>query len=116
VLSGVTALLLGGCITPSIPIPPPEPQAMRFMVNATDGLATFRYQAAERFADAVVYVFNRDQGTGIIATAGPDGSVGPTQPFPAEAGDQVLITFEIGDEASSQCVLVEEGIPSQVCF
>ena len=89
---------------------------MTFGVDANMGLATFEYRATERFADAVVYIFNRDQGTGIIATARPDGSVGPTQQFPAVVGDQILITFELGEDATSQCVLVQEGIPSQVCF
>jgi hypothetical protein len=118
VIGAVLALALGGgCITPSIPIPPPEPTAMTFQVDVTGGTARFTYRATQRFANAVVYVFNQDQGTGIIDTAGPDGSVGPTQPFPAVTGDQVLITFELEDQAASTCVLIRDGTPlgTEVC-
>lgn len=109
-------LLTAGCITPSIPIPPPEPSAMTFAVTPQDGVATFAYRAMERFSNAVVYVYNEDQGVGVIATARPDGGVDPTQPFPAVAGDQILVTFQLGDEAASTCVRLREGVPNEVCF
>ena len=111
-------LVLGaGCITPSIPIPPPDPTQMSFSVAPADGLARFSYQPTSRFADAIVYVFNQDQGVGIIATARPDGGVGPTESFPAVAGDDVLITFDTGDQAVSTCGGVRVGTPSgtEVC-
>jgi len=116
-IAGLLALAVGvGCITPSIPIPPPEPTAMTFTVDTTAGVGTFSYRPTERFANAVVYIFNQDQGTGIIDTARPDGGVGPTRPFPATVGDQILITFQLGDEATSACVRIREGIPAEVCI
>lgn len=102
----------GACITPSIPIPPPEPAAMTFTVNVADGLATFAYRATDRYASAIVYVFNEDLGDGIITTARPDGSVGPTRPFPAMAGNRVIVTFEIDDQSVSECVRIRDGTPT----
>jgi hypothetical protein len=111
------ALVLGGasCVTPSIPIPPPEAQNMSFTVDVSVGTATFQYAASVNFGGARVYVLNLTQGRGIIDTAREDGSVGPTAPFPAAIDDQVSITFETDDQAVSTCVVVREGVPSQIC-
>jgi hypothetical protein len=118
--AAVLALVLGGasCITPSIPIPPPEPAAMTFAVDGVEGQATFTYRATQRFADAIVYIYNQDQAEGIITMARPDGSVGPTRPFPATAGNRVIVTFEVDVETVSTCVRVREGTPTanDVCF
>jgi hypothetical protein len=117
-LTGLIAVALAaGCITPSIPIPPPEPSAMMFEVDPLAGEATFSYRPTERYADAKVYIFNADQGMGVITTARPDGGVDPT-PFPAVIGNQVVITFEMEDDAVSSCVRVTEGTPSalDVCY
>ena len=108
----VRALVLGACITPSIPIPPPEPAAMTFTIDATAGAATFSYAAEPNYSSATVYVFNRTAGTGIIATARTDGSVGPTAPFPAALGDNVAVTFETDEVSVTTCVVVRAGSPS----
>jgi hypothetical protein len=105
---------LAGCITPSIPIPPPEPTAMTFAIDGSAGSATFSYAAEPNYANAVVYIFNRNAGTGIIATARADGSVGPTAPFPAALGDNVAITFETDEVSVTACVVVRAGSPSPV--
>lgn len=110
-LAGLVALG-SGCVTPSIPIPPPEPERMEFAIDVTAGAATFSYGTEPHYADAVVYVFNKDKGTGIITTARADGSVGPTQPFPAGLGDNVSITFETDEVSASRCVVVRDGTPS----
>ncbi len=104
--------IASGCVTPSIPIPPPEPTRMAFTVDVSSGAATFAYGTEPHYADAVVYVFNKDRGTGIITTARADGSVGPTQPFPAGLGDNVAITFETDEVSASRCVVVRDGAPS----
>jgi hypothetical protein len=109
------ALAGGSCVTPSIPIPPPEAQNMSFAVDLGVGTATFQYAASVNYGGARVYVFNRTQGRGIIDTAREDGSVGPTAPFPAALDDEVSITFETDEQAVSTCVVVREGVPSQIC-
>jgi hypothetical protein len=114
---GLAALiaLVGSCFTPSIPIPPPEASAITFELDASAGVATFRYPPSERYADALVYVFNRTQGRGIIEVARPDGGIGPTAPFPAVVDDEVSLTIEAEEQAVSTCVIVREGTPTQYC-
>lgn len=101
--------LLGACVTPSVPIPPPEPEKMVFDVEPDDGTAQFVYDPDPSYAFAIVYIFNRDIGDGIITTARDDGSVGPTAPFAAEENDELVISFEKGEQLSSRCIVVREG-------
>jgi len=105
------------CITPSIPIPPPEPSEMRFPIDAQNGTATFSYGPEVNFAGAIVYVYNRTREVGVIARARPDGSVGPTQPFPAGDGDNVNVTFQTGDDVVATCVVITaaSAVPSNFC-
>lgn len=106
------ATLLAGCITPSIPIPPPDPEKMTFDIGtgaAPVGTAVFSYPDDIRIKDAVVYIYNRDQGEGIITTATDQGGVGPTKPFPAVANDQVVVTFQQEDQSISTCIRIKQG-------
>jgi hypothetical protein len=112
----VIAAVLGGCITPSIPVPPPDPQQMTFQVDTTGGTATFAYRGNANLAGATVYVFDRRVGMGVIDTAHADGSVGPTAAFAAAAGDDVDVTFMLGEESQGTCVVLSAGTPSSVCF
>jgi len=106
-------VVLAGCVTPSIPIPPPDPAKMTFHVEGTGSAstATFSYAHDDQYVDAVVYVFNRDVGQGVIQSANPDGSIGPTQPFPAKIGDRVEVSVQRVDQTESTCVRVKDGAP-----
>ena len=115
----VLGLLLAGCVTPSIPIPPPDPVKMTFHLAGTDTMtATFAYAHDDRYVDSVVYVFNRDLGVGVIQAANADGSIGPTQPFPAMVGNQVVVSIQLHDQTESACVRIKEGAPDPFdpCF
>jgi hypothetical protein len=101
--------VLAACATPSIPIPPPSPENMAFEVDADAGNARFSYRAESSYAGAIVYVFNRDAGAGVITTADGDGAVDPTDPFPAADGDEVVVTFELEHQLASTCVRVADG-------
>lgn len=101
--------LAAGCITPSVPIPPPEPEKMTFEHDPVSGTASFTFDPDGSYAFATVYVFNRDQGLGIIETARADGSVGPTRPFAAELGDHILVSFETEIQLSTTCVELRDG-------
>ncbi len=101
--------LLAGCITPSIPIPPPDPEQMTFDVTVDTGSAQFSYSPSGAYQGATVYVFNRARGTGVIDTARADGSVGPTLPFPAGLGDSITVTFEREEQTVSTCVVIRQG-------
>lgn len=109
-LAPIAALALAAaCVTPSVPIPPPEPERMSFSVDGEGGTARFEYLPSPSYGGAVVYVFNRDRGTGIITTAADDGSVGPTEPFPAAGGEQIVVTFELADSLAATCVVLQDG-------
>lgn len=114
--AGAAALLAlaATCVTPSVPIPPPDTAKMSFEINAGEGVAQFVYAPDPSYGGAVVYVFNRSIGEGIITTAEDDGSVGPTRPFPAELNDQVVVSFELDEQLSSRCVILGEA-PLQEC-
>lgn len=105
------------CVTPTIPLPPPEPEKVSFELDAAAGTATFSYAVDPDYAEAVVYVFNASRGRGVITTADHEGRVGPTDPFPAAAGDRIEIVFEKDDQRAGLCVLLRQGPsdPSQRC-
>jgi hypothetical protein len=102
-------LVVGACVTPSIPIPPPEPAKMTFAVDAVMGQATFAYPATDNYVGSVVFVYNRDKGVGIIENAHPDGSVGPTAPVAAVLNDQIVVTFQVDEQSVSTCIRLREG-------
>ena len=114
----VTGLLLGGCITPSIPIPPPDPVLMTFLVmgDGANTTATFSYPADHNYVGSIVFVYNRDRGLGIIEATRPDGSVGPTQPVRAALGDQIVVTFQREDQTVSTCVRLRNGTQSSTDY
>lgn len=118
-IAGVlTGLLLGGCITPSIPIPPPDPVLMTFLVmgDGANTTATFSYPADHNYVGSIVFVYNRDRGLGIIEATRPDGSVGPTQPVRAALGDQIVVTFQREDQTVSTCVRLRNGTQSSTDY
>jgi hypothetical protein len=111
--------LVGGCVTPSIPIPPPDPAQMTFTVtvDGTSSNATFAYPPRADYGDAIVYVFNRDQGVGIIEQARPDGSVGPTRPVAGHINEQIVVSFQLDDQTVSRCIRLRDGLqdPNSRC-
>ncbi len=112
-------LAVGGCVTPSIPIPPPSAELMTFRLSGPvgDTTAIFEYPQHPTLVDAVVYVYNRDKGVGIIEVARPDGSVGPTAPVRAALGDQIVVSFQRDDQTASTCIRLREGAqdPNSYC-
>jgi hypothetical protein len=105
------ALFLAGCVTPSIPIPPPDPTKMTFHLSivGTQSQAVFTYAPTSAYVGATGYVYDRDRGQGVIQAAAPDGSIGPTVPFPAAMGDNVFVTVQIGEHTDSTCIVLQEG-------
>ncbi len=118
-LSIFVLAVLGGCITPSIPIPPPDPGKMTFAVTVAgqDSSATFAYPPDINYIDTIVFVFNRERGVGVIETARPDGSVGPTAPLAAAVGEQIVVSFQRQDQTVSTCIRLREGAqnPNDYC-
>jgi hypothetical protein len=119
VLSCLVVACLAGCITPSIPIPPPDPELMTFVVtgDGPSSTATFTYPASVNYESSILYVYNRDRGVGIIEATRPDGSVGPTQPVSAGLGNEIVVTFQRHDLSVSTCVRLRNGpqSPTDYC-
>ncbi|HWO22883.1 MAG TPA: hypothetical protein VNO30_29185 [Kofleriaceae bacterium] len=117
-LSILVLAVLGGCITPSIPIPPPDPGRMTFAVTITDtsSTATFAYPPDVNYVDSIVFVFNRERRVGVIEAARADGSVGPTAPLAAALGEQIVVTFQREDQTVSTCIRLREGAQSATDF
>lgn len=106
------ALTLAGCITPSIPIPPPDPSNMVFHLTTVDGStsATMTYPPDDLYKGGIAFVRDEASGLGSIQNVNPDGSVGPiTLPPPVKLGDQVVFSVENGDQTVSSCVVLREG-------
>ena len=114
----IAGCLASGCITPSIPIPPPDPVLMTFVVtgDGASSSATFAYPANENYRGSLVFVYNRDRGLGIIEATRPDGSVGPTQPVQAALGEQIVVTFQREDQTVSTCVRLRNGTQSSTDY
>jgi hypothetical protein len=110
---------LGGCVTPSIPIPPPSPDLMVFALQTDDQgqvhSASLTYPATDNYKGGLVYVFNRAVGRGIIETVNANGSIGPTRPFEAAVGHVLIVSVERDDQTVSSCVTLREGTPLNDC-
>jgi hypothetical protein len=117
-MSGLALAGLAGCLTPSIPIPPPDPELMTFEVlgEGAGTTATFSYPANINYERSIVYVYNHDRGVGIIEASRPDGSVGPTRPVSAAINDQVVVTFQRDDLSVSTCIRLRNGAQSSTAY
>jgi hypothetical protein len=108
---------LVGCVTPSIPIPPPDPAAMTFTVATDPGgaitSASLEYPPTETYKGGLVYVFNRSIGQGIIQTVNANGSIGPTTPVAATSGHALVITVENDDQTVSTCITLRDDATAQ---
>jgi hypothetical protein len=106
VLSGLAA-----CVTPSIPIPPPEPTEMTFHISLTGNVseAVFTYPATAAYVGGNATLFNRATGQGVLQVANVDGSFGPTLPLPAAAGDNIVVSVENSKQTVSTCIVLREG-------
>jgi hypothetical protein len=116
----VIALIeLAGCITPSIPIPPPDPSDMTFHLTTVGSAssAVLTYPATDAYRGGIAFVFDRTLGSGVISVCHPDGSIGPTQPTPGNLGDNVVVSVQVNDQTVSSCIVLEEGAqdPTRSC-
>jgi hypothetical protein len=118
-LALIALLGLAGCVTPSIPIPPPDPSLMTFTVttdpNGVVTSASLEYPETVAYIGGIVYVYNRSIGHGIIEPVKANGKIGPTTPVAASIGDQIVVSVENEDQTVSTCVLLREGTPASYC-
>ncbi len=118
VVAAVLALAVG-CVTPSIPIPPPDAARMTFaiMVQGSVSSAVLTYPPEKNYEGGIVYVFNHETGRGVFQNVNDDNSIGPTQPLEAALGHQLVVTVESAAQAVSRCIVLREGLqdPNTYC-
>jgi hypothetical protein len=109
----VTALALASCITPSIPIPPPDPVEMTFHITVvnTSSTATFTYPSDNNYCGGVAYLNDRNLGGGIFHNVNADCSVGPMT-LSASLGDAIDVTVQAHVQTVSTCIRLREGTQS----
>jgi hypothetical protein len=118
----LAAALLGGvtvaCNTPSVPIPPPVLNELRFRAGGTPGLVVMQGNPNPNHANARFYIYNHSRGDGVITTAGGDGAF-TTSPFAGTDGDTARIYFDTlaGERSQEVCVQLQldAGLISQRC-
>jgi hypothetical protein len=119
----VTAILLGalvgGCVTPSIPIPPPDPAKMDFHLTVVDQASTavMTYPPTQSYCGGVAYIYNRDLGVGVIQDVNTDCSIGPTPAVAAALGNQLVFSVTNDQQTVSSCIVLREGAqdPTTYC-
>jgi hypothetical protein len=101
---------LAGCQTPSVPLPPPDLQALTFTAT-TPGFVQVIGQPQMRHADARFYVFDYGSGEGVITQAAHDGSFA-SMPFAGADGDTVQIYFDTstGDRSQEACTTLQRDV------
>jgi len=104
-------LVFAGCVTPSIPIPPPDPTDINatLTVDGANTLVSITYPPTSEYIGGVYSVYDEANGMGVLQAAGPDGSCPPTRPTPAKLSDQVVITMTLRDQTQSTCVVLRDG-------
>jgi hypothetical protein len=101
-LVGIGLLLAGlsDCVTPVIPLPPPDPESYAVALSADQDRVTISGAAA---TGSLIYMLNRNTGSGTITTA--QGGLFKTEPMSARHGDRLDIWTARGiDEAASDTV------------
>jgi hypothetical protein len=112
-LGGVA--LLWACNAPFIPVPPPGASFTSALVDDGAGgqktVWTTNGLPSSHAAFAIYYVFNEQAGSGIIATAGADGTFTGT-PMDGAMGDHVQISYRTpgGDYSDSLCLLLTTDV------
>jgi hypothetical protein len=111
-LGCLTALVsLWGCVTPSVPLPPPDLPALTFSSDTTPGLVVITGKPSQRHANARFYVFDFTTGDGVITKAAGDGSFS-SMPFGGGNGDGVQIYYDTtdGDRSQDVCTTLQLNV------
>ena len=91
-LLAIGLAVLPGCVTPSIPLPPPVLEALQFH-SPSAGAIELQGAPAGEHANKRFTAFNETQNEGVIQETNADGSF-VTAPFAGAAQDSVLIWYE----------------------
>jgi len=95
-LLGSVMLLCWGCVTPVIPLPPPDPANLALTPNSCDASAgTIKFKGNDKVASAHSYVFIWNTATsvkkGIVRYSNDKGGFAEVTDFPASDGHELWI-------------------------
>lgn len=115
----LTVVTLWACGPVYIPVPPPMIQAAFTAETWTDAAgAEHRVWTAEGPASAAqsratFYLFDQEQGTGVIAVAAADGSF-KSPPLAGSEGDHVQVYYRDtrGEVSATTCLILNEARPT----
>lgn len=113
------AMLVTGCVTPMIPLPPPDSRFMSLTIaDKSKGVATFNYKPDKPnpFNGAYFFIFNENTGNGVIKQADEDGTVS-TGSFAVKEGQYLSIWVKraVSDERSDIVnLVVDYSVPRNV--
>ncbi len=99
------ALVLASCVTPVIPLPPPENVYLKEL-DQTLKQVVVAGPASGPHGDALFYVLNQRTGRGTITQGEPDGSF-VSAPLEADDGDRLGIWAARFSEDAASSVLCE---------
>lgn len=90
------SLLCGGCVTPVIPLPPPETDNMMLADQSCDATnKTIKFQGNDKFTSPFMYVFvwntHKDRQKGVVLYSNGKGGFAPVKDFSAVDGDEIWI-------------------------
>jgi hypothetical protein len=109
-------VVLWACNAPFIPVPPPGATFTTEQLTDSSGTPKTVWIThglpSTNAALATYFVLNERLGTGIIATAGPDGTFTGT-PLDGQMNDRILISYRApsGDYSDSLCLLLTTDVP-----
>lgn len=91
----VAIMLVTGCVTPMIPLPPPDSKYMSLSIaDETKGVAHFLYSPPvgdTSHSGAYFYVLNESTGKGIIQQADATGAVKASDPITVADGHRISV-------------------------
>ena len=108
----VAVILVAGCVTPMIPLPPPSPTYMSLTIpDETKGVAQFLYSPSSTDTShngAYFFVFNEDTGKGIIQQADASGAIKSSDPIVVKDGHRISVWVQraVSEERSDITNLV----------
>lgn len=103
----ILSIWVASCVTPVIPLPPPDPQSMSLaLVDPEQSLITMSGRDPA-MTNALIFLFNQRAGQGVITRCTDRGAFA-TEPFEAIVGDRLdMWATRWADESPSSTICLE---------